>query len=395
MCAVAPQLPWADWLVRLRRHLHRNPEVGFEERETAVFIEEQLRALGLSPRRVAGTGVVVELFGRGPGPLRAYRSDIDALPVADAKTAPYASSRAGVAHLCGHDAHVAIALGVVRYLLERSDWSGSIRVFFQPAEEPTPSGALQMVQAGVMEGVEAIYAVHVDPTLPVGAFGFRVGALSAATDVVRLLVRGPRTVHASRPHEAPDPVWVAVQIAQACYGLAGRVHDARQPAVWALTYLRAGTALNVIPDVVELAGTLRTTDPEDRERWHRALAQIAHALAKASGVECLLEIQRGSPPVCNDKRLVEHARRLARALFGPEAVREIERPSMWGEDFSRYLEHAPGAMIRVGTCGSPQSCFELHDSRFDVDERALPLAVVLMGEVLRQWPPEGWSSCDS
>nr|BCX00830.1 MAG: N-acyl-L-amino acid amidohydrolase [Bacteroidota bacterium] len=383
-----PHLPWAEWLSAIRRHLHQHPEVGFEEHETAAFLESELRALGLTPRRVAGTGVVVDLTGRGPGPIRAYRADIDALPVADAKQVPYASSRPGVAHLCGHDAHTAIALGVVRYLLEHNDWTGTVRVLFQPAEEPTPSGAPEMVRAGVMEGVEAIYAVHVDPALPVGVFGFRAGPLSAATDSVRLLLRGPRTVHSARPHEAPDPVWAAVQIAQLWYGFSGRVHDARQPAVWALTYLQAGSALNVVPDRVELGGTLRTTDPVAREHWHTMMRESARALAATFGLDCELHVARGAPPVWNDPRLIAHARQLALALFGPEAIAELEQPSMGGEDFSVYLEYAPGAMVRVGTRSGPETGFELHDSRFDIDEGALPLAVCLMGEVLRRWPPE-------
>lgn len=379
----APDLSTA--LTAVRRHLHARPELGHAEHETAAFVEANLRALGLAPRRVAETGVVVDIDGARPGPLRCYRADLDALPIQDAKTGvPYASTRPGIAHLCGHDAHTAMGLGVARRLVERQgDWGGTIRVFFQPNEEGTPSGAPHMIDAGVLEGDPvAVAAVHVDPTLAVGQFGFIAGAATASFDRLDLVVRGPATIHSARPHLATDTVWIATAFAQHLYTLAGRVTDARLPAVLAITRLQAGEAYNVIPDRVTMGGTLRCLAPETRLKMRAAIAEAAAAFSQMHGATVEAGMTFGSPPVMNAPALVALARDAVADLYGWNAVVDFPLPSMGAEDFAFYTERVPGLFVRVGTRSSPETSFPVHDAHFDLDEAALAPAADAMAEVL-------------
>ena len=377
---------FATALTAARRHLHARPELGHAEHETAAFVEANLRALGLSPRRVAETGVVVDIEGVRPGPLRCYRADLDALPIQDAKVGnvPYASTRTGVAHLCGHDAHTSIGLGVARRLVERQDeLAGTVRIFFQPNEEGTPSGAPHMIAAGVLDGDPvAVAAVHVDPTLAVGQFGFIAGPVTASFDRLDLVVRGPATIHSARPHLATDTVWIATTFAQHLYTLAGRVTDARLPAVLAITRLQAGDAYNVIPDRVTMGGTLRCLSPETRLKMRAAIAEAAEAFSQMHGATVEAGMTFGSPPVMNDPALVALARNTVADLYGGDAVVDFPLPSMGAEDFAFYTERVPGLFVRVGTRSSEATAFPVHDAHFDLDESALAPAADAMAEVL-------------
>lgn len=377
-------------LSHARRHLHAHPELGHAEHETAAFVEDNLAALGLAPRRVAETGVVVEIAGARPGRLRCYRADLDALPIQDAKAGrvPYASSRAGVAHLCGHDAHTAVALGVARRLVERQDeLAGTVRVFFQPNEEGTPSGAPHMIDAGVLEpdasgAPVAVVGIHVDPTLEVGQFGFIAGPVTASFDRLDIDVRGPSTIHSARPHLGTDTVWIATAFAQHLYALAGRVSDARLPAVLALTRMQAGEAYNVIPDRVTLGGTLRCLSPETRLRLRAAIEQAAEAFSHLHGARVEVSMAFGSPPVMNDAALVAAGREVVSDLYGARAVHDFPLPSMGAEDFAFYTERTPGLFVRVGTRSSDATAYPVHDAHFDLDEAALAPAAEAMTEML-------------
>ncbi len=368
----------------LRRHLHRHPEVGFEEHETSRYVRAWLEARGLETRGpLAGTGFAVEVAGAHPGPAVGYRADLDALPVQDAKEVSYASTRPGVAHLCGHDAHTAIACGVA-LLLDgaREKLRGRARVFFQPNEEKSPSGAPVMIADGVLDGLSAVYAVHVDPTLAVGRFGLREGALTAgcAPFVVRIV--GGQAGHSARPHEAVDTIWLATHILSQFYQLAGRVSDARRPAVLTVCRLRAGEALNVIPDAVEFGGTLRATDVETLTVLRKKMRRVAGALGALYGADVDVDFLDCLPPVVNDAACVAVAREAVEARFGAEAAHELALPSMGGEDFAFYLEKVPGAMIRVGSASGAETRYPLHHARFDLDEAALPRAARLMSDVV-------------
>lgn len=371
-------------LVDIRRHLHRFPEVGFEEFETASFIEMQIIALGLKPIRVADTGVYVDIQGSRPGPLVGYRADIDALPIQDAKTdVPYRSTRPGVAHLCGHDVHTTVALGIVRTLLEQHDRiCGTIRVFFQPNEEGTPSGAPRIIAAGVIDGMDAVYGIHVDPTLNSGMFGLIRGPVTASADKLDLIVRGATTGHSARPHTVTDTVYVATTLAQHLYTLSGRITDSRYPSILTLCKFQAGDAYNVIPKEVSFGGTLRCVDEHTRRFLHDHIRKAAEHFGALYGCEIEAKIQMGAPPLLNDGALIDRVEKVIHHVHSEDAVYTFPLPSMGGEDFAYYTARIPGAFIRVGTRDSERTGYPVHDSLFDIDESVLLPTTYMMSEIL-------------
>jgi len=368
----------------LRRHLHQNPELGFEEEETSAFVRAWLEEQRFTVRGpLAGTGFFLEIEGAHPGPTVGYRADMDALPIQDAKEVPYASKRPGVAHLCGHDAHTAVACGVALLVREaRDSLRGTVRIFFQPNEERSPSGAPKMIEAGILDGLDAVYAIHVDPTLAVGRFGLREGALTAGCSPFVVRIESGQAGHSARPHETVDTVWLATQILTQFYQLTGRATDARKTAVITACRFRAGGALNVIPSAVEFGGTLRCTDGETMTFLREKMRRVAGSMGALYGADVDVDFCDRLPPVVNDPGLIATVREAAVARFGAEAVHELPLPSMGGEDFAFYQEHRPGAMIRVGSASGPETRYPLHHARFDIDEAALPRAARLMADVL-------------
>ncbi len=371
---------FADFLVSSRRHLHQYPEIGFQEHNTSHFIRVTLSSHGLDVRGpIAETGLYVDIVGAHPGPHVGYRADIDALPIQDAKQVPYASQNAGVAHLCGHDAHTTVGIGVALLLHHfRDQLHGTVRVFFQPNEESAPSGAVAMIRDGVLDGLEAVYAIHVDPTVAVGKYGLLVGPITAAADRFRITIRGERTGHSARPHQVVDTVWVTTQIMNAIYQLTGRVTDARNAAVLTICQLEAGEAYNVIPEKASFGGTLRSTNADEREHLKRYIRHTAEHLAELHNAVVDVVWDQGAPAVVNDARLVGNVETTILELFGPEAAHSIPLPSMGSEDFAHYLQYVPGALIRVGTSSGPRTSHALHDACFDLDEAALAPTVQLM-----------------
>jgi amidohydrolase len=374
----------AQVLVGVRRHLHRHPEVGMDEHNTARFIRQTLEAYGLDVHGpVAGTGLYVEIEGEAPGGTVGYRADIDALPTQDQKHVPYRSQTPNVAHLCGHDAHTAMALGVALVLhANRDAIHGRVRVFFQPNEEGLPSGAPLMIRAGILEGLDAVYAVHVDPTLDVGRYGLITGPATASSDRFEVKVRQEATGHSARPHEGVDTVWVASQLMDQFYQATGRVTDARDACVLTITMLDGSEAHNVIPEQASLGGTLRTVSPDDRETVRSYMHRAAERLADLHGAHIELDFEDGSPPVINDEAAIENIEATIRDAFGDQAIHKIERSSMGGEDFAHYLKHVPGAFIRVGTASGPETSYPLHHHRFDIDETPLAPTARLMARAL-------------
>ncbi len=370
-------------LSALRRELHAHPELGFAEVETSRRVRDWLHARGFETvGPLAGTGFYVEIEGAQPGPTVAYRADMDALPISEQTEAPYRSTSPGVMHACGHDAHMSVGCGVAVLARERQrEIAGAVRVFFQPCEERTPSGAPAMITAGVLDGVSAVYAVHMDPSLPVGRFGVRAGPLTAACAPFRILVRSDRSGHSARPHEAVDTVWVATQIANDLYQLAGRVTDARRAAVLTICRFQGGDALNVIPSEVEFGGTLRCVDGETLGYLREKIRRLAGALGAVYKADVEVAFEDALPAVVNTAPEVDRVRQAARDLFGDTSAVEIPLPSMGGEDFAYYLQRIPGAMVRVGSASGPETRYPLHHARFDLDEGALPLAARLMSEV--------------
>lgn len=370
-------------LVSLRRQLHQHPELGFQEHVTSAAVRGWLREQGFDVGPpLAGTGFAVEIVGAKPGPTVAYRADMDALPIQEATNKPYASKSPGVMHACGHDAHMTIACGVALLARERrEEMSGTLRVFFQPNEESTPSGAPAMIEDGVLENVEAIYAIHVDPSLAVGRVGLRTGALTAASSPFLITVATGRTGHSARPHESVDTVWVSHQIASDLYQLVGRVTDARRSAIVTICRFHGGDALNVIPSSVEFGGTLRCSDTETLTYLREKIRRVSGALGAVYNADVDVDYSHLLPAVVNTAPEIETARASVTELYGQEAVVDMALPSMGGEDFAYYLEQVPGAMLRIGSAGGPETRFPLHYALFDLDESALPFAARLMADV--------------
>ncbi|PSQ99347.1 MAG: amidohydrolase [Bacteroidetes bacterium QS_9_68_14] len=389
----------SELLVSIRRHLHRNPEVGMQEHETSHFIRETLASYGLDVHGpVAETGCWVDIEGsahgsangRSAGPRVGYRADIDALPMQDAKSVSYHSRNDGVAHLCGHDAHAAVAVGVALLLhARRARLPGGARVFFQPNEESVPSGAPLMIEEGVLDGLEAVYAMHAAPGLEAGRYGLKTGPVTAASDQFEATVRGQGSGHSARPHEGVDTVWLAHQIIQSFYQLAGRISDARHPAVLTVCRMAGSSAHNVIPPAASFGGTLRTIDAEDRTFLREKMRRVAEETAALHGGSADLDLVIGAPPVVNDERAVETARQAVTERFGEEAVYDIPKTSMGAEDFAYYLREVPGALIRVGTQSGPDTRYPLHDTRFDLDEGVLAPTARLMADLLETRLREG------
>lgn len=362
-------------LLEFRRDLHRHPELSNSEHRTTAKIIDALEAQGLDPVPLKGTGVVVDV-GEGPIAL-AIRGDIDALPLQDLTAERFRSLNPGVCHACGHDYHTTCVLGTALLLddIRRSagGLGGRIRLIFQPAEEVTPGGALGVIEQGTLDGVPSALALHCDPNVDVGRIGCRIGAITAAGDTVRVVLRGSGG-HTSRPHLTQDLVYALTQVASQVPSVLQRRIDARHAVslVWGM--ISSGVAPNVVPGIGSISGTLRCLDVDG---WHQAaelLPQIVEQVAGPYGVEVELEHKRGVPPVVNtedEATLLENA---ARSELGPSSV-QLTPQSMGGEDFAWYLTRVPGAMARLGTRTPGGRTFDIHQGDFDADERTLEYGI--------------------
>ena len=360
----------AQWIVETRRALHRVPEEGFHEEKTRAIIREKLTELGV-PFAAEQTWIIATVQGELPGKTAALRADFDALPVTEPAGCPFRSEHEGWMHACGHDAHTAMLLGAAKLLMNhRGELRGAVRLLFQPAEE-TDGGALPMVQAGAMEGVCAVYGLHVQPYLNVGQIDTRPGTLNAATNEIRLTVRG-KSGHAARPDEAVDAIVCAAQLLTALQTAVSRSASPLKPCVLTFGEIHGGTACNVICGEVRLHGTLRTVDPQLRTLMKNRIREISAGIAAAFGAEIDVEINDGYSALINDPAEAARALRLAGELLGPKNALTRADPSMGGEDFSFFAEQAPGAFFHLG-CAAVQPAAPLHSADFVVDERCLPI----------------------
>jgi amidohydrolase len=367
MTTAAPDL--VAEAVRWRRHLHANPELSFEEHETAAFVETTLRSFGdaLELSRPTPTSVVARLRA-GDGPTLALRADMDALPIEEESGVPFASSRPGVMHACGHDMHTATLLAVARTLVDRRDeLAGEVRFVFQHAEELPPGGARQLVAAGVMDGVDAVVGAHVFAQEPTGAVAVPVGAFMAAPDTFTLTVRGAGG-HAAMPQAAVDPVVAAAQVVTNLQHVVSREVDPIGRAVISVTRIAGGTASNIIPESVELGGTVRTFEPAVQAQARSAIERIARGVATAHRCEVDFAYEEGYAATVNDAAVAE----LVRRNVDDERLIELD-PIMGGEDFSAYQQVVPGCFFIVGAGGPDRPPH--HHPRFTVDEEAMPVAV--------------------
>jgi len=351
-----------------RRHLHAHPELSFEEVETSLYVEETLRSFdGLELDRPVATAVVATLRGARPGRVLALRADIDALPIEEESGLEFASTRPGVMHACGHDGHTAMLLGAAKALCARRDeLSGEVRFVFQHAEEKPPGGACQLVEAGVMDGVELVVGAHLAAMKDVGKIGCPVGPMAAAADTFSAEIHG-RGGHAAAPHRALDPVVVAAQAITNAQHLVSRTVDPIKSAVVSITRIHAGTADNIIPEAVQLGGTVRTFDPEVRAEMREGLERVLRGVTEAHGASYTFAYEEGYAAVINDETAAETVLAAARSELGDDAIMDVE-PIMGGEDFSAYLEKAPGAFFWVGA--GREDGVPHHHPRFTIDEAA-------------------------
>ncbi|KGH46845.1 N-acyl-L-amino acid amidohydrolase [Modestobacter caceresii] len=366
-----------DELVAVRRHLHAHPELGFVEHETTAFLEQRLTAAGLAPRRLkSGTGLVCDVGGDpDAGPVVVLRADIDALPLADLKDVPYASTREGLCHACGHDVHTTVLLGVALALASLDELPGTVRCVFQPAEEQVPGGGLEVLDEGVLAGATRAFALHCDPSLTAGSVGLRTGAITAACDRVEVTLTGPGG-HTARPQLTVDLVHAMGQVVTEVPGLLSRLVDPRAGVSLVWGAISAGVAANTIPETGQLRGTLRVLD---RAVWSEAeelVRRLVTDVATASGARVSIDYVRGVPPVVNDPRSVALLRSAALETVGSEGV-ALSPQSMGGEDFGWFAEVLPIALARLGTHGSGET-LDLHRGTFDVDERAIRVGVRLL-----------------
>jgi amidohydrolase len=380
----------AEEIIRLRRDIHRHPELAFQEHRTAALVADTLREIGgISIRTGVGkTGVVGEI-GNGDGPTLGIRADMDALPIIEATDHTFISQTSGNMHACGHDTHTAILLGVAHLLkaeFATGKLKGKVRFLFQPAEEATggehQSGAPMMIDDGALDGVDNVLALHIDSTLPSGQIAIRSGASSAAVDSFKAWVTGTGG-HGAYPHQGTDPLWMLIPILSALHGIVARKVDPMKPAVCSLGVVRGGTVSNVIPAEVYLEGTLRSFDPQVRELLIEEVERSV-ALSRSFGGDYRIEIERGYPSGFNDERVTGWVETIVTDMIGADKI-ERNRAGMGAEDFAYMTRRAPGMMFGLGAAIGDGVKRGHHTPIFDVDESALPLGAAVIAETARRY----------
>ncbi len=365
-------------MIAWRRDFHMNPELGFEETRTAAKIAEVMEQMGYRVRTGIGkTGVVADI-GSGD-PIVAIRADMDALPIQEANEEPYKSKKDGLMHACGHDAHVAIALGTAT-LLSTEDLPGTVRFLFQPSEEIQDdeglSGAPRMIEDGALEGVTAAIALHVYSALETGCVELAVENAGAGVDTFYAKIIGTGG-HGSAPDKVIDPIFISGYVIQAIHGIVSRRLWPYDPAVISIGSIHGGVADNVIPESVDISGTIRFLSKKVQKEIHTEIER-ALGVAKALGGDFELEIVEGYPPMHNHLETVELIRQVASDLIGAEKVKQ-SKPEMGSEDFGYFIQDIPGAMFYLG-CRIEEDERRHHDPRFDIDENCLPIGAAILAE---------------
>ncbi len=379
-------------LIALRRHIHQNPEVAFQERKTAAFVESYLKQLRLPTRRMAETGVVALLDSGRPGPVILLRADMDALPVTEENTHSYVSRHPGVMHACGHDSHVAMLLVAAKVLTQAGLPRGCVKFCFQPGEEGADGGGA-MVKAGVMQDPKVDFAFALHAWLPLDAPKIAVldGPCMAAVAEFTITVEGVGG-HAAYPHGSIDPVLAASSIVLNLNTIVSRNVNPLQSAVLTVASLQGGTAFNIIPPKVEMKGTVRTFDKETKKLVERRLKKCATGTAKALGCRATVEYRHMLNATVNDSRHAGRVREVARGIVGKRNVVDTE-PSMGGEDFSRYGEVAPIVFVYLGARNEKKGIvYPHHHPKFDLDEDVLPAGVELFKQVALNFLAGKWVS---
>ncbi|MEM8602715.1 MAG: M20 family metallopeptidase [Cyanobacteria bacterium P01_H01_bin.121] len=372
----------APRLIEIRRHLHAHPELSGHEYQTAAYVAGVLSSCGLHVQESVGrTGIVGELQSIGQDGnhcdrLLALRTDMDALPIQERTNLKHASRQIGLMHACGHDLHTTLGLGTAMLLAELDERPGNVRFLFQPAEE-IAQGATWMVKDGAMQSVDAILSVHVFPSIPAGSIGVRYGALTAAADDLEITILG-ESGHGARPHEAIDAIWIAAQVITALQQAISRTQNPLRPVVLTIGQISGGRAPNVIADQARLAGTVRSLHPETHAELPGWIERIVAKVCETYGATYQIDYRRGVPSVQNDSGLTQLVEQAAIEAWGTQQVLNLAEPSLGAEDFSVYLDHAPGTMFRLGVGFDDRQNYPLHHPKFDIDERSVVTGLVTL-----------------
>lgn len=371
-----------EWLTTQRRTLHMVPELSLHEFKTSEHCANEIGKLGLKVTKLWGEGFIADLEAPNGKGRVAIRADMDALPIQELNDIPYKSKHDGVAHMCGHDTHMTVALGTARLLSQHKDkLTRNVRFIFQPSEELPPGGAKGLIEKGCLEGVDEVYGLHNNPEMEVGTIATCVGAMTAAADIFEIKLTG-RGGHASRPHDSLDPIPAAAELVGMLQTLVSRRVQPGKPAVVSVTKFSAGTTHNIIPDDALLVGTVRTYEEPVRALIIEEMERMVKAVATAHGLKHEFKYLRGYDSIVNHESGVAAVAKAASAVVGEENVNTSFEPKTWGEDFSYYLQHKPGAFFLLGSGNKSKGITEpLHSARFNVDESCLPLGVAVMANL--------------
>jgi len=366
-------------LIEWRRDFHRHPEVAFREQRTSAIIREFLQKIGIPVTPCAGTGLKAILEGLPGGRTVALRADMDALPLKEEGDKEYISENPQAAHACAHDGHMAIIMGAAKVLAQRKkEFKGRVVFLFQPAEELPPGGAKTMVEEGALDGVDAVFGLHLWQPLPTGFIGLVKGPMMAQADNFSIVVRG-KGGHGSAPHLTVDPILVASHIVVNAQSVVSRSIDPLKPAVVSFGIVKGGTAYNIIPGEVTLNGTVRSFESSIQSLAEKRLKEIAEETCRAFGATAEFSYEKGYPALVNHGAMVDFVVDVARKTLGEECVKSID-PIMGGEDFAYFLQKVPGAFLFFGM--GDETIFPHHHPGFDIDEAALPKATLLMTSIV-------------
>lgn len=372
---------YAKEFIDVRHYLHAHPELSFSEFETSGFVQEKLKSWEIEYRIMATTGVVGIIKGKNPNEkVIALRADLDALPIKELNDVEYRSKNIGVMHACGHDVHTTCLLGAAKILSElKEEWTGTIKLIFQPGEEKNPGGASILIKEGVLENPapQAIFALHVNPSLPVGKLSFRSGMVMASADEIYITIKG-KGGHAATPHLTADTIIVASQLVVNLQQVVSRKNDPFNPCVLSITSIQGGNTTNVIPAEVKLIGTFRAMNEEWRFKAHELIKNICKNTAEMGGAEIDVHIDVGYPFVINNEQLTTMAKRNAIAFAGIENVEETEM-RMGAEDFAFYSHKIPACFFRLGVGNIEKKITSgVHTPTFNIDEAAIENGIGIM-----------------
>ena len=369
-------------LIDIRRWLHRNPEIGFDEHKTSEYLKKLLLDSGYTITQTPEmkTGFFCEYNSGSNGSVLAVRCDMDGLLVSEQSSKEYKSINKGVMHACGHDVHMTTVVGLAIMVSElKLNISGSIRFIFQPAEEQAPGGSIAMIDGGAIENVDYIIGGHVLPKMDAGKLGFKAGPMAAIVELIEISITGPGG-HTSRPAETVDLIWAMSQLILSMEQSVRRSADQQQPVVLAFGKVVGGNTFNVLPDSIELKGTLRYLDSDLKDKLHSNIDKAISGVEQVTGAKIKWSVPYTSPGVFNDKSLTDLLVESSKKAIGSSSTIILEESSMGGEDFAYYLEHIPGSYYRIGCYDGCAN--DVHTPNFDVDESCISTAVLFLGQAI-------------